>query len=551
MDTPGIEVRPIKDMTTNRHFCEVFFTDVRVPGANLVGVEGAAFKQTMRQLEHERGGIDRLVSNHALYLLAARPGRHDGPARAPGDRGARDSATGSAGSSSSARCCKQAPAGFSAATKCFCTEHEQRVAEFVARTLGAEATLWNDVTQRPHLRARLHDHGRHVERDAQHPRRARPRPPASPADDRSANSARRRTVDPQGFGKTSVATPTASTSSRGLAGRTIVGGDGVLADRRRRAADPRRRRRGDRANIGHGRTEVADAVRDALDGGAYVIPIWPTPHRDRAARRARRALAARRAWATSSSPAAAASRPTRRCAWPAPTTWPAGRPERWKVIGRHPSYHGLTLGALAVGSHSGRRAGYEPLLLDFPKVPWDDAAAVAERRSSGRAPTPSPASCSSRSPAPPAPASTPPDEYWRAVEDVCRRHDILLIADEVMTGFGRTGRRWGHEHFPIRPDVLYGGKGLGGGYVPIGMVAATDEIVDRAARQRLHVLHVHRQRRDVRRRRRRARRDRGRAPRRTLGGDGRVLGARLARRARRPPGTSSTSAAAACSAASS
>ena len=70
MDTPGIEVRPITDMTTNRHFCEVFFTDVRVPATNLVGVEGAAFKQTMRQLEHERGGVDRLVSNRALYELA-------------------------------------------------------------------------------------------------------------------------------------------------------------------------------------------------------------------------------------------------------------------------------------------------------------------------------------------------------------------------------------------------------------------------------------------------------------------------------------------------
>ena len=70
MDTPGIEVRPITDMTTNRHFCEVWFSDVRVPVANLVGVEGNVFKQTMAQLEHERGGIDRLVSNHALYLLA-------------------------------------------------------------------------------------------------------------------------------------------------------------------------------------------------------------------------------------------------------------------------------------------------------------------------------------------------------------------------------------------------------------------------------------------------------------------------------------------------
>ena len=67
MNLPGIEVRPITDMTLNRHFCEVYFNNVEVPVENLVGQEGAAFKQTMKQLEHERGGIDRLVSNKALY----------------------------------------------------------------------------------------------------------------------------------------------------------------------------------------------------------------------------------------------------------------------------------------------------------------------------------------------------------------------------------------------------------------------------------------------------------------------------------------------------
>ena len=90
MDTPGIEVRPITDMTTNRHFCEVFFTDARVPVTNLVGVEGDAFKQTMRQLEHERGGIDRLVSNRALYELALGPCRPHRSARATAHRRARD-----------------------------------------------------------------------------------------------------------------------------------------------------------------------------------------------------------------------------------------------------------------------------------------------------------------------------------------------------------------------------------------------------------------------------------------------------------------------------
>jgi alkylation response protein AidB-like acyl-CoA dehydrogenase len=145
MDTPGIEVRPIKDMTTNRHFCEVFFTDVRVPAANLVGAEGGAFKQTMRQLEHERGGIDRLVSNQALYEMARQRADTTDPL-------VRQEIASLEMSYRIGRILvvrevlRQAPAGFSAATKCFCTEHEARVAEFVARVLGPEATLWNDVT---------------------------------------------------------------------------------------------------------------------------------------------------------------------------------------------------------------------------------------------------------------------------------------------------------------------------------------------------------------------------------------------------------------------
>ena len=146
MDTAGIEVRPIKDMVTNRHFCEVFFTDVRVPVDNLVGVEGNAFKQTMRQLEHERGGIDRLVSNHALYALALERADHSNPLVR------QEVATIESGYRIGRilvirEALGQAPAGFSAATKCFCTEHEQRVADFVGRVLGAAATLWDDVTK--------------------------------------------------------------------------------------------------------------------------------------------------------------------------------------------------------------------------------------------------------------------------------------------------------------------------------------------------------------------------------------------------------------------
>ncbi len=146
MDTAGIEIRPIQDMTTNRHFCEVFFTDARVPVANLVGAEGGAFKQTMRQLEHERGGIDRLVSNYALYRMALdRADTSDSVVR---DEIASLEIGYRIGRILVVReVLKQAPPGFSAATKCFCTEHEIRVSEFVSRVLGPEATLWDDVTR--------------------------------------------------------------------------------------------------------------------------------------------------------------------------------------------------------------------------------------------------------------------------------------------------------------------------------------------------------------------------------------------------------------------
>jgi len=146
MDTPGIEVRPITDMTTNRHFCEVYFTDARVPVENMVGVEGDAFRQTMVQLQHERGGIDRLVSNRALYVLALERADHDDPlvrqeiARLEtGYRVGRLLVY--------REVLRQAPAGFSAATKAYCTEHEWRVAQFVARILGMDAVLWDDVAQ--------------------------------------------------------------------------------------------------------------------------------------------------------------------------------------------------------------------------------------------------------------------------------------------------------------------------------------------------------------------------------------------------------------------
>jgi hypothetical protein len=75
-------------------------------------------------------------------------------------------------------------------------------------------------------------------------------------------------------------------------------------------------------------------------------------------------------------------------------------------------------------------------------------------------------------------AAVPADDYWPAIVEVCRRHEVLVIADEVMTGFGRTGAWFGVDHWDVRPDIVAAGKGTTGGYVPFGFAAASGEVFE-------------------------------------------------------------------------
>jgi alkylation response protein AidB-like acyl-CoA dehydrogenase len=146
MHTPGIDVAPITDMTGNRHFCEVTFDGVRVDGDNLVGEPNGSFRQIMRQMEHERGGIDRLVSNRALYDDYLPRADHDDPVVR--QRVASIESSYRIGRLLVLReVLGQAPKGFSAATKTFCTEFEQRVAEFCGQVSGPETMLWNRASR--------------------------------------------------------------------------------------------------------------------------------------------------------------------------------------------------------------------------------------------------------------------------------------------------------------------------------------------------------------------------------------------------------------------
>lgn len=140
MQSPGITVTPIRDMTGSEHFCEVFFEDVRVPAENLVGQLNGSFGQVMRQMEHERGGPDRLLSNRKLYedcLAHADTSdplvRQEIAAIESGYRIGRLLVL--------REVLGQAPKQFSAATKTFCTELEQRIATFCASVVGPYAAL--------------------------------------------------------------------------------------------------------------------------------------------------------------------------------------------------------------------------------------------------------------------------------------------------------------------------------------------------------------------------------------------------------------------------
>ncbi|MBA2280946.1 MAG: acyl-CoA dehydrogenase family protein [Acidimicrobiia bacterium] len=140
--TPGIEVRRIVDMTGNDHFCEVHLTDVRVPGENLVGELNGSFRQLMRQMEHERGGIDRLVSNRLLFDDLRRSGWLDTSDPIVRQDLARAETGYRLGRLLVLReVLGQAPPGFSAATKTFGTEFEQWIADLAARAAGPYATL--------------------------------------------------------------------------------------------------------------------------------------------------------------------------------------------------------------------------------------------------------------------------------------------------------------------------------------------------------------------------------------------------------------------------
>ena len=182
-----------------------------------------------------------------------------------------------------------------------------------------------------------------------------------------------------------------------------------------------------------------------------------------------------------------------------------GKPEKFMTIGRWQSYHGMTLGALSVSGLTGRRHKFGQLLSWWPKIPaplcyrcsygltypscnircaWalDEiinqvgsqyvstfiAESVGGAASAGMVPVP---------------------EYYPIIREICTRHDILFVDDEVICGFGRTGKWFGIEHWGVNPDMITAAKGMTGGYAPMAVVLIDNKISEVFSKTKTRFTH--------------------------------------------------------------
>ena len=166
---------------------------------------------------------------------------------------------------------------------------------------------------------------------------------------------------------------------------------------------------------------------------------------------------------------------------------------RWKAISHHIAYHGTTMGALSINGIPAIREPFEPLVPGvhhvrntnrYHRPPEETEAAFTaflldELEQTIEAAGPETIAMVIFEPVQNAGgAFTPPEGYWRGVRELCDRYDILLCADEVITGFGRLGAWFGSELYDIRPDLITIAKGLSSSYAAIGAVVASDRVME-------------------------------------------------------------------------
>jgi adenosylmethionine-8-amino-7-oxononanoate aminotransferase len=170
-----------------------------------------------------------------------------------------------------------------------------------------------------------------------------------------------------------------------------------------------------------------------------------------------------------------------------------GQPNKNKIISRYLNFHGVTLGALTATGISNRKWMFEPLCGGFRHVPppyclrcpydleYPSCDILCAKMVGQFIEYEDPTTVAAFI-AEPVQLSTgnivPPPEYWPIVREICDQYDVMIIFDEIITGFGRTGELWGADTFNTVPDILCMGKGMSAGYAPLAGVAFRDEVAE-------------------------------------------------------------------------
>ncbi len=245
-------------------------------------------------------------------------------------------------------------------------------------------------------------------------------------------------------------------------------------------------------NLGYGREEIKRAIVEQLDELAYYSCFRGTTH-PRAIELSARLVSllapeamSRVAFSSGGSDAVEGALKIARQYWKL-----VGQADRYKFIALKQGYHGVHFGGMSVNGNTSFRRAYEPLLpgcfhIDTPwtyRNPYTDdptrlgeiCAELLDREIRFQGPDTVAAFI-----AEPVQGAggvvVPPPNFWPLVREVCDRHGVLLIADEVVTGFGRTGSWFGSRLWGVKPDLMCLAKGINSGYVPLGATAVGERV---------------------------------------------------------------------------
>jgi adenosylmethionine-8-amino-7-oxononanoate aminotransferase len=244
-------------------------------------------------------------------------------------------------------------------------------------------------------------------------------------------------------------------------------------------------------HVGHGRTELADAARTQMATLAYASSYAGSsnlPAIELAEHLSRLAYPSISSFYFTSGGAEATdtSIKTARFYWQA-----VGRPGKTRIISRRRAYHGLTLAAMSATGLPAFWPMFEPRVPGFSHIEAPDPyryvnpdpsvslgiAAANELEAAILAEGPETVAAFIAEPVQGAGGVIiPPDDYFPRIRQICDRHDVLFISDEVITGFGRTGRWFGLEHYGVEPDIMQFAKGVTSGYIPLGGVGVSGRI---------------------------------------------------------------------------